>query len=40
MMNQATPHLGALSRTMGAVIVEDSPGWALHLQLSGWLAHE
>ena len=26
--------------TMQAVIVEDSPGWALHLQLSGWLAHE
>ena len=26
--------------TMWAVIVEDNPGWALHLQLSGWLAHE
>ena len=25
---------------MQAVIVEDSPGWAMHLQLSGWLAHE
>ena len=26
--------------TMQVVIVEDSPGWALHLQLSGWLTHE
>ena len=25
---------------MQAIIVKDSPGWALHLQLSGWLAHE
>jgi hypothetical protein len=23
-----------------AVIIADSPRWALHLQLSGWLAHE